>query len=87
MIINWNEFFMFSAKLASMRSKDPSTQVGAVIVDNNNKIIASGYNGMPGGKDECFTWQKTDPEDKRRKRLYVTPTVCEKKIEENKDTH
>jgi dCMP deaminase len=65
MVIEWDEFFMFSAKLASMRSKDPSTQVGAVIVDNNNKIIASGYNGMPGGKDDCFTWQKTDPEDNK----------------------
>ena len=37
--INWDEFFMGVAKLASMRSKDPNTQVGACIVDRNKKNI------------------------------------------------
>ena len=36
--INWDEYFMSIAVLSAMRSKDPSTQVGACIVDNNNKI-------------------------------------------------
>jgi dCMP deaminase len=39
------------AKLTALRSKDPNTQVGACIVDGDNKIISQGYNGMPKGDD------------------------------------
>ena len=35
--LSWDEYFMGLAILSSMRSKDPSTQVGACIVDKNNK--------------------------------------------------
>ena len=45
--ITWDEYFMGVAKLASMRSKDPSTQVGACIVDKDNYILSVGYNGFP----------------------------------------
>ncbi len=39
---------MILAIVASLKSKDPSTQVGAVIVDNKNRrVISSGYNGFP----------------------------------------
>ena len=42
------------------RSKDPSTQVGAVIVDSNNRIKATGYNGLPIGlKDTDVSWSRT----------------------------
>ena len=44
--ISWDEYFMSIAELSAMRSKDPSTQVGACIVRNNN-ILSVGYNGMP----------------------------------------
>ena len=37
------------AKLISTWSKDPSTQVGAVIVDKNRRIISTGYNGFAVG--------------------------------------
>lgn len=50
--ISWDEYFMGIAKLSAMRSKDPSTQVGACIVDSNHKIVTVGYNGMPTGIDE-----------------------------------
>lgn len=50
--ISWDEYFMAVAKLAGRRSKDPSTQVGACIVNDHNKIIGSGYNGMPNGVDD-----------------------------------
>ncbi len=50
--INWDEYFMGIAVLSAMRSKDPSTQVGACIVDNNHKIVSVGYNGMPTGINE-----------------------------------
>jgi len=46
--ISWEQFFMGIAKLASQRSKDPSTQCGACIV-KDNKVIGVGYNGMPNG--------------------------------------
>ncbi|SYV93118.1 Deoxycytidylate deaminase, partial [Mycoplasmopsis synoviae] len=44
------------AKLSALRSKDPSTQVGACIVNRQNHIIGMGYNGMPNGEDELFPW-------------------------------
>ncbi len=50
--LSWNDYFMGIAKLSAMRSKDPSTQVGACIVDRNNKIVSMGYNGMPYGTDD-----------------------------------
>lgn len=45
--IDWDEFFMGISKLAAARSKDPSTQVGACIVDKENRILSIGYNGTP----------------------------------------
>lgn len=49
MSIKWDNRFIDLAKLVGSWSKDPSTQVGAVIVDNNNRIISVGYNGFPQG--------------------------------------
>jgi len=57
--ISWDEYFMGVAILAGMRSKDPSTQVGACIVDNDNKILSQGYNGLPRGcSDDEFPWER-----------------------------
>ncbi|MCR5348681.1 MAG: dCMP deaminase family protein [Bacilli bacterium] len=50
--LNWDEYFMGIAVLSAKRSKDPSTQVGACIVDPNNKVVSIGYNGMPRGVDD-----------------------------------
>lgn len=49
--ITWDEFFIGVAKLAALRSRDPNTKVGACIV-KNNKIVSTGYNGMPKTCDE-----------------------------------
>jgi dCMP deaminase len=49
---SWDEYFMTLAYLVSMKSKDPSTRVGAVIVNEDKKIISTGYNGLPGGIDD-----------------------------------
>lgn len=55
--ISWDEYFMGVAYLASMRSKDPGTQVGACIVSQDNKILSMGYNGLPiGCSDDEFPW-------------------------------
>ena len=55
--LNWDEYFMGIAALSAMRSKDPSTQVGACIVDENHKVVSIGYNGMPRHiDDEVLPW-------------------------------
>ena len=63
--INWDEYFMGIAMLAAKRSKDPSTQVGACIVSQDNIIISTGYNGMPKGcSDDEFPWAREGEETK-----------------------
>lgn len=58
--ISWDEYFMGVSLLASMRSKDPNTQVGACIVGDDNKIISVGYNGFPRGcSDDVFPWERS----------------------------
>lgn len=57
--LNWDSYFMGIALLSSMRSKDPSTSVGACIVSENNKILSLGYNGMPiGCSDDEYPWER-----------------------------
>ena len=57
--ISWDEYFMGVALLSAKRSKDPSTQVGACIVNDKNKIVGAGYNGLPiGCDDDDFPWEK-----------------------------
>ena len=70
--ITWDEYFMGVAKLSGMRSKDPSTQVGACIVSQDNKILSMGYNGFPiGCSDDEFPWDKKG-EEEDTKYPYVT---------------
>ncbi|RRD40445.1 dCMP deaminase family protein [Leptotrichia sp. OH3620_COT-345] len=57
--LSWDEYFMGIAFLSGMRSKDPSTQVGACIIDEDRKIIGIGYNGFPvGSSDDSMPWNK-----------------------------
>lgn len=61
MIINWDEYFMGVALLSAYRSKDPSTQVGACIVNEDKRIVGVGYNGMPYGiNDKDFPWDNRE---------------------------
>ena len=46
-VISWDQYFMGLAHLSAMRSKDPNTSVGAVIVDDKHRVVSIGYNGMP----------------------------------------
>ncbi|MCH1941016.1 deoxycytidylate deaminase [Holdemania massiliensis] len=58
-VLSWDEYFMGLAHLSAMRSKDPSTQVGAVIVDAEHKVVGIGYNGLPiGCSDDEFPWDR-----------------------------
>lgn len=69
--LNWDEYFMGIALLSSMRSKDPSTQVGACIVNAEKRILSMGYNGMPRCcSDDEFPWER-DGEPLDTKYLYV----------------
>ena len=68
--ISWDEYFMGMAVLSALRSKDPNTKVGAVIVSPDNKVISIGYNGMPSRLDEDqLSWNKGEGLDS--KYLYV----------------
>lgn len=57
--LSWDDYFMGVSILSAKRSKDPSTQVGACIVNEDKKIIGIGYNGFPKGcSDEVFPWAR-----------------------------
>lgn len=57
--ISWDDYFMGVAYLSAMRSKDESSQVGACIVNSQNRIVGIGYNGLPiGCSDEEFPWER-----------------------------
>lgn len=63
--LNWDEYFMAIALLsANTRSKDPNTKVGACIVNPKKRIVGTGYNGMPKGKDHAFSWEREGEETK-----------------------
>lgn len=69
--LSWHDYFMGLALLSAKRSKDPNTQVGACIVNTNNKIVSVGYNGMPMGcNDDIFPWGR-DGEELDTKYPYV----------------
>lgn len=48
----WDTRFVLMAEHVAGWSKDRSTQVGAVIVDDRNRILSTGYNGFPSGADD-----------------------------------
>ncbi len=57
--LSWEEYFMGVAILSARRSKDPGTQVGACIVNSENRIVSVGYNGMPHGcNDDVYPWDR-----------------------------
>ncbi len=55
--LTWDEYFMGLAHLSALRSKDPNTQVGAAIIDENHRVVSVGYNGFPKGcSDDEYPW-------------------------------
>lgn len=60
------------AFLAAQRSKDPATQVGACIVNDEKKIVGIGYNGFPMNcDDDKFPWTKDSSDPAENKYMYV----------------
>ena len=69
--ITWDEYFMGIALLSAQRSKDENTQVGCCIVNNENKILSLGYNGMPTGCDDALMPWKRQGAPLDTKYMYV----------------
>ncbi|MBR3332068.1 hypothetical protein IKG28_00310 [Candidatus Saccharibacteria bacterium] len=49
---SWDEYFMKIAETVALKSKDPSSKMGCVIVDKNKRVVSLGYNGLVQGADE-----------------------------------
>ncbi len=57
--ISWDECFMRMAHVIADRSKDPSTQAGAVIANKDNVVVGLGYNGWPRGiETDELPWER-----------------------------
>ena len=70
--ISWDEYFMGVAILSGKRSKDPSTQVGCCIVNQENRILSMGYNGLPRGcSDDEFPWERDGDDPLETKYVYT----------------
>lgn len=50
--LKWDEYFLNIADTVAEKSKDPSSKMGCVIVDENKRVVSLGYNGMIQGADE-----------------------------------
>ena len=71
----WDDYFMGVSFLSAQRSKDPDIQLGACIVDEDNRIVGIGYNGFPRGcSDDCLPWASTD--EKGRELHTKHPFMC-----------
>lgn len=55
------EYFMDIAKAIAAKSKDPRTKVGSILVDSDNRIVSTGYNGMPYRCKEDELWSDKYP--------------------------
>lgn len=60
--MNWDEYFYKMANLVAEKSKDNSTQIGAVIVGPDNEIRSTGYNSFPAGIDDGVEVRQERPE-------------------------
>ena len=48
----WDHWFLGMSEYVSTASKDPSTKFGAVIVDQDRRIVSTGYNGFAKGIED-----------------------------------
>lgn len=70
--ISWDEYFMGVALLTAQRSKDPNTQVGSCIVGQDNRILSTGYNGLPMGcSDDDYPWEREGSDSNHTKYPFV----------------
>jgi len=60
--MNWTEYFLNIAEQVKLKSKDKSTQIGAVIVGVDNEVLSTGYNSFPRGLDDSKEERQERPE-------------------------
>ena len=76
------------ALLSARRSKDPHTQVGACIVNQDNKIVGIGYNGFPiGCSDDCLPWERDSKDINKTKYPYVVHAEANAILNSTKDLY
>lgn len=86
-VLTWDEYFMGLAHLSAKRSKDPSTQVGAVIVSPDHRVVGIGYNGFPNGcSDDEFPWDR-EGEFSNTKYPFVVHAELNAILNSNADLH
>ena len=59
--MNWTEYFLNIAEQVKLKSKDNSTQIGAVIVGEDNEVLSTGYNSFPRGMDDTVSERQERP--------------------------
>ena len=74
---DWDKRFLQLAKHISEWSKDPSTQVGCVVVGPDRELRSTGFNGLPRGIE--------DNEQRLNNREIKYPLICH--AEENAIIH
>jgi dCMP deaminase len=60
--MNWTEYFLEIAEVVKLKSKDQSTQIGAVVVGEGRNVLSTGYNSFPRGLDDSLQERQERPE-------------------------
>ena len=60
--MNWTEYFLSLAEVVKLKSKDQSTQIGAVVVGEGKNVLSTGYNSFPRGLDDSLQERQERPE-------------------------
>ncbi|CAK6962830.1 deoxycytidylate deaminase-like [Scomber scombrus] len=69
--LDCSDYFMAVAVLTSKMSEDPNTQVGACIVNQDNKVVSTGHNQMPKGGKDKLPWEQKKEDEHDTKYPYV----------------
>ena len=59
--MEWTDYFLQIAEVVKLKSKDQSTQIGAVIVGKDREILSTGYNSFPRGLDDNLPERQERP--------------------------
>jgi dCMP deaminase len=60
--MNWTDYFRTIVHTVKLKSKDESTQIGAVVVNSDNAIVSTGYKSFPRGINDCVSERQERPE-------------------------
>ncbi|MFA5024099.1 MAG: dCMP deaminase family protein [Patescibacteria group bacterium] len=84
--LDWDHYFMALAVLIGARSPDPNTAVGSVICGPNNKIISTGYNGLPVGVDcKAINWSRDNKDPLSTKYPFIIHSEANAILSTNED--